>query len=365
MLRDRLRTLPDRPRAQLTTLPTPLHPLHRLTQRLDGPEIWIKRDDLTGLAGGGNKTRKLEFLVGDALQAGADTLVTVGAVQSNHTRQTAAAAARVGLDCALLHNAWVPEPGDTYRRAGNVLLSELLGARLYLDETERPVGDPGRLAALAQRLQHDGRRPYVIPGGASDHRLGGLGYVVCAAEIATQASELGLGGFDAIVHCTGSSSTQAGLLAGFVALGIGTRVIGVSDDDEVERKRERVLRIANATMDELELTAPVKDAEVIVADPNPYGVASPDTLDAIRLFACTEGLMADPVYEGKAIRGLIDLVERGALHKGQRVLLVHLGGTHGVHGYADRLWQRGLVPITRRSDPAAPDDRAARTPGTG
>lgn len=346
MLLERLRTLPDRPRAGLTTLPTPLHPLKRLTERLDGPEIWIKRDDLTGLAGGGNKTRKLEFLVGDALETGADTLVTIGAIQSNHTRQTAAAAARVGLDCALLHNAWVPEPGDPYRRAGNVLLSELLGATLFLDETERPVGDPGQLEALGQRLRDEGRRPYVIPGGASDHPLGGLGYVVCAAEIATQAGELGVD-FDAVVHCTGSSSTQAGLLAGLAALGVGTRVIGVSDDGEMEQKRERVLCIANATERELGLPARVtaSDVEIVVADPNPYGVASPDTLDAIRLFARTEGLIADPVYEGKAIRGLIDLVERGVLRRGQRVLLVHLGGTHGVHGYADRLWQRGLVPL--------------------
>jgi 1-aminocyclopropane-1-carboxylate deaminase len=342
----------DRPRAALAVLPTAVHPLTRLTEHLDGPEIWIKRDDLTGLAGGGNKTRKLEFLVGEALDTGADTLVTVGAIQSNHTRQTAAAAARVGLDCALLHNGWVPEPGDHYRSAGNVLLSELLGATLYLDETERPVGDPGRLEALAQRLRDEGRRPYVIPGGASDHRLGGLGYFVCAAEIATQAKELGVQ-FDCVVHCTGSCGTQAGLLAGFAALGATTRVIGVSDDDETDEKRERILRLANATLRELGVDAGVSagDVEVTVADPSPYGVAGRATLDAIRLFARTEGLIADPVYEGKSVRGLIDLVERGVLHGGQRVLLMHLGGTHAVHAYAGQLWQQSLMPLERTASP--------------
>jgi 1-aminocyclopropane-1-carboxylate deaminase len=334
------------PRAELAALPTALHPLSRLTALLDGPELWIKRDDLTGLAGGGNKTRKLEFLVGDALAAGADTLVTVGAIQSNHTRQTAAAAARVGLGCALLHNAWVPDAGEQYRRVGNVLLSELLGAELYHDATERPVGDPGDLDALAQRLRDDGRRPYVIPGGASDHPLGGLGYAVCAAELATQAEALRID-FDHVVHCTGSSGTQAGLVAGFAALGIATRVIGVSDDDETDEKRARVLRLANATLDVLGLAARVDaaDVDVVVGDASPYGVADARTIDAIRLFARTEGLMADPVYEGKAIRGLIELIERGTLRRGQRVLLLHLGGTDAVHAYAGQLSQHSLRPL--------------------
>ncbi|MGH9212571.1 MAG: D-cysteine desulfhydrase family protein [Acidimicrobiales bacterium] len=342
----KLGTLPDQPWTGLAALPTPLHPLVRLTERLGGPELWIKRDDLTGLAGGGNKTRKLEFLVGDALATGADVLVSVGAIQSNHTRQTAAAAARVGLDCALLHNGWVPDAGENYRRVGNVLLSELLGARLYVDDQERLLGDPGRLEMLAERLRAAGREPYIVPGGASDHPLGGLGYVVCAAEVVTQADELGID-FDVVVHCTGSSGTQAGLLAGFAALGKTTRVIGVSDDDQTDQKSERVLRLANATLQRLGLQAQVSpsDVEIIIADPSSYGVAAPETLAAIRLFARTEGLMADPVYEGKAIRGLIGLIEQGVLHRGQRVLLFHLGGTHAVHAYADQLWQHGLVTL--------------------
>src|SRR3954471_6918203 len=240
--------LQQHPRARLALLPTPVHRLERLSERLGGPEIWIKRDDLTGLAGGGNKTRKLEFLVGDALRCGADTLVTVGAIQSNHTRQTAAAAARVGLDCVLLHNGWAPEAGPFYGRTGNVLLSEILGAELVFDGAQRSVGDAGDLDAVVQRLAERGRRPYLIPGGASDHPLGGLGYAACAAEIAAQADELALR-FDVIVHCTGSSGTQAGLLAGLAALSHSVRVIGVSDDDETAGKRERVLRLGNPTLE--------------------------------------------------------------------------------------------------------------------
>ena len=171
-----------------------------------------------GATGGGNKTRKLEFVVADAVRQGADTLVTVGAVQSNHTRQTAAAAVRAGLRCVLLHNGWAPAPGPDYRTVGNVLLSDVLGAELYADETPRHIDDPGRIDELVDHLRREGRRPYLIPGGASDHPLGGHGYAACAAEIATQAEALGVR-FDAIVHCTGSSSTQSGLLAGLAALG--------------------------------------------------------------------------------------------------------------------------------------------------
>jgi 1-aminocyclopropane-1-carboxylate deaminase len=314
-----------------------------LTDALDGPEIWIKRDDLTGFAGGGNKTRKLEFLVGEALATRADTLVTVGALQSNHTRQTAAAAARIGLECALLHNNWVPSPGPYYDRVGNLLLSDLLGATLYYDPTERRIGDEGHLEALVDHLRTQGSRPYLIPGGASEHRLGGLGYLGCAAEIVTQADELDIE-FDCVVHCTGSSSTQAGLLAGFAALGSETRVVGVSDDNETAEKARRVQRLANATLAELGLPATVRsaDVEVVVADTSPYGVVALGTIDAIRRLARTEGIAADPVYEGKALAGLIDLIGRGILNRDDRVLLLHLGGTPAIHAYADQLWEGTL-----------------------
>jgi 1-aminocyclopropane-1-carboxylate deaminase len=247
---DWLRSLAAWPRASLALLPTPVHRLPRLARHIGGVDLWIKRDDLTGLAGGGNKTRKLEFLIGEAMHLGADTLVTVGAIQSNHTRQTAAAARRAGLECALLHCCWTEDAGSYYRSVGNILLSSILGAQLFLDDAPRPIEDSGPLAALCQHLRERGRMPYLIPGGASDHRLGGFGYAVCAAEIAAQAAEQGVH-FDYVVHCSGSSGTQAGLVAGFAALGEKTRVIGIPDDDETAIKRERVLRLANATLAEL------------------------------------------------------------------------------------------------------------------
>lgn len=341
------------PRTRLAVLPTPIHTLDRLTTHLGGPQLWIKRDDLTGLAGGGNKTRKLEFLVGDALDTGADTLVTVGAVQSNHTRQTAAAAARVGLHCALLHNGWAPPPGPHYRSVGNLLLSGLMGAELHLDDTIRHIDDPGELDTLTDQLRQRGRRPYLIPGGASDHPLGGYGYAACAAEIVTQAATLGVA-FDYVVHCTGSSGTQAGLLAGFAALGATTRVIGISDDNERQAKQIRVLRLANATLKRLGHTTRVNpsDVEVVVADPHPYGVATEGTIEAIQLLACTEGIIADPVYEGKAVHGLLRLISTGRLHRDHQVLLMHLGGTPAVHAWADRLWQ--TIPPPAPFPPARP-----------
>jgi len=334
------------PRVSLACLPTPLHPLRRLSEDMGGPEIWIKRDDLTGLAGGGNKTRKLEYVVADALQAGADTLVTVGAVQSNHTRQTAAAAARVGLRSALLHNNWVPGTGPGKGKVGNPLLSGMVGASLYYDPTVRQVGDDGQIAALADGLRAEGRRPYLIPGGASEHRLGSFGYVGCAAEIVAQARALGIE-FDHVVHCTGSSSTQAGLVAGFAALGARPRVIGVADDDETSQKAARVLRLASAALAELDLPAAVSaaDVEVIASDPNPYGVAGPGTIDAILRLARAEGIAADPVYEGKALAGLIELTGRGVLTREHRVLLLHLGGTPAIHAYSDQLRQGSFLAV--------------------
>lgn len=359
---DLLQRLAKWPRTKLACLPTPLHPLRRLTTELGGPEIWIKRDDLSGLAGGGNKTRKLEFVIADALQARATVLVTVGAVQSNHTRQTAAAAAKVGLDCVLLHNNWAAAPSSFYGRVGNVLLSDLLGASLYYDATKRPIGDDGQLDALVEYLRTEGDRPYVIPGGASVHRLGGFGYVVCAAEIAVQAHDLGLD-FDCVVHCTGSSSTQAGLLAGFAALRSQIRVVGVSDDGETAVKAERVLRLANATLAELgfPMTVSGADVEVVAADRSPYGVPAPETIAAMRWLARTEGVIADPVYEGKALLGLIELIRGGVLGEGDRVLLLHLGGTPAVHAYADQVWQaslRDLPQLSPRSDTELPPSKS-------
>lgn len=329
--------LADRPRAALAQLPTPIHELKNFAKQLDGQELWIKRDDLTGLEGGGNKTRKLEFLVGDAIAIGADMLVTAGAIQSNHTRQTAAAAAKCNLKCALLHFGWTKDAGPVYRQVGNVLLSSMMGPDMFLDETERPIEDQSPLVDFFEYQKSLGHTPYLIPAGASEHRLGSLGYMACAVEIVKQSEALDVR-FDYIVHCTGSSSTQAGLLAGFAAIGENMRIIGVADDDETDIKKGRVLQLANDALAEIGMSERVapSDVEIIAADKSPYGKADSETIDAINLLARTEGLIADPVYEGKALRGLLALANDGRFEKGSRVLLMHLGGTPAVHAYASQ-----------------------------
>ena len=340
-----LQHLASRPRAALAQLPTPIHRLKNFGKHLPDCELWIKRDDLTGLEGGGNKTRKLEFLIGDAIETGADMLVTVGAIQSNHTRQAAAAAAKCNLKCALLHFGWTQDAGPVYRQVGNILLSSIMGADLYLDETERSIEDQGPLVEFCDFLQAQGHVPYRIPAGASEHRLGSLGYMNCAAEIIQQSLDLGVR-FDYVVHCTGSSSTQSGLVAGFAAMGETVKVIGIADDDETHIKRERVQELANDALAELAISARVssEDVEIVAVDRSPYGSAEPETLDAIRLLAQTEGLIADPVYEGKALRGLLALAGAERFDSGCKILLMHLGGTPAVHAYAKQFDAPNLQP---------------------
>ena len=306
----------------------------------------MKRDDLTGLEGGGNKTRKLEFLVGDAIERECDMLVTVGAIQSNHTRQTAAAAAKAGMKCALLHCAWTKDAGPNYRHVGNILLSNLMGASLYLDKTERPIEDQGPLDEFIGHLREQDHKPYLIPGGASEHPLGSFGYLNCAAELAFQSDQLGLT-FDYLIHTTGSSSTQAGLVAGFKALGVSTRVIGVADDGETKIKGRRVLELANEALRVLELPALVKteDIEVIASNDADYGYADEAIKDGIRQMARTEGLIADPVYEGRAIRGLLDLSASGRFTPDDSILLMHLGGSPAIHAYANQFGAIELQPF--------------------
>ncbi len=325
------------PRADLALLPTPLHRLANFSSRLNDLNVWIKRDDMTGLEGGGNKTRKLEYLVGDALARGFDMLVTIGAIQSNHTRQTAAAAAKAGLQCALLHYAWTEDAGPHYRAVGNILLSHTMGAQLYVDDTPRPIEDQGPLEEFCEHLRQLGHKPYLIPGGASEHPLGSLGYMTCAGEILQQAEQAGVY-FDYLVHCTGSSSTQSGLLAGFAALGAKTRVIGIADDEETTIKTARVQTLANDTLRTMQLDSMVKaeDVTVMSFDHSHYGVADEQTREAIRLLASTEGLIADPVYEAKAVRGLLTLAQQGYFSTGANILLMHLGGSPAIHAYANQ-----------------------------
>ena len=235
------------------------------------------------------------------------------------------------------------DAGPLYRQSGNILLSSLMGADLYLDETERPIEDQSPLLGFVEQLKIAGHKPYLIPGGASEHRLGGLGYMACAAELVIQSRDKGIQ-FDYVVHCTGSSSTQAGLVAGFTFLNEDIKVIGIADDDETDIKRGRVLELANCTLDDLELSARVSptDIEIISVDQSDYGTAEPETLDVIRLLARSEGLVADPVYEGKALRGLQQLATDGRFESDSRVLLMHLGGTPAVHAYANQFGETRL-----------------------
>jgi 1-aminocyclopropane-1-carboxylate deaminase/D-cysteine desulfhydrase-like pyridoxal-dependent ACC family enzyme len=241
------------------------------------------------------------------------------------------------MKCALLHFGWTKDAGPVYRQVGNVLLSSIMGAEMFLDETERPIEDQSPLIEFCEYLKGCGHLPYLIPAGASEHRLGSLGYMACAAEIVKQSKALDVH-FDYVVHCTGSSSTQAGLVAGFAVMGEKTGVIGVSDDDETSIKRDRVMRLANDALAETGMSVRVSptDVEIIAADKSPYGVAESETFDAIRLLARMEGLIADPVYEGKAVRGLLALAHDGRFERGCRILLMHLGGTPAVHAYANQ-----------------------------
>lgn len=342
-LTNRLHSLPRFPLAQL---PTPLQPLNNFGRLLNGPKLWIKRDDLSGLEGGGNKTRKLEYLTGDAVNKGHDMLVTVGAIQSNHTRQTAAAAAKAGLKCALLHCAWTKDAGPNYRNVGNILLSHMMGADLYINETPRPIEDQGPLDEFMVHLGNQGHNPYLIPGGASEHPLGSMGYINCAAELAHEMQQTGTV-FDYLVHTTGSSSTQAGLVAGFKALGVKTKVIGVADDGETKIKIRRVRMLANDALGTLGLPDLVKedDIEVIASNDADYGYADDNIKDGIQQMARHEGLIADPVYEGRAIRGLLDLSASNRFEPDANILLMHLGGSPAVHAYAGQFGDINLIPF--------------------
>jgi 1-aminocyclopropane-1-carboxylate deaminase len=323
-------------RFRLAQLPTPMEPLTRLSAHLGGPEIWIKRDDCTGLAGGGNKTRKLEYLLSDALAHGADTLVTIGGIQSNHTRQTAAAAARAGLRSVLVLERWVNWPGENYERVGNILLNRILGAHIEI-ALGSVASASANLGDAAERVRSQGGVPYVIPSGASDHPLGGLGYVRCAREILQQSEDNGLQ-FSAIVHATSSGSTQAGLVVGCAALGATCRVIGIDVDADADHTRSTVLRIARSTAALVDAGREILDEDVQVAagySGDAYGLPTPQTTEAIRLVGRLEGVLLDPVYEGKAMAGLIDMIRHQQFASSDRILFLHLGGTPALHAYAD------------------------------
>ncbi len=325
-------------RVELLFGPSPVHPLRRLSEHLGGEvEIWAKRDDCNaGLAYGGNKTRKLEYLAADALAQGCDTLVSIGGVQSNHTRQVAAVAARLGLGCVLVQERWVDWPDAVYDKVGNILLSRIMGAEVRLEAAGFDIGiRPSWEQALAD-VDARGGKPYAIPAGASDHPLGGLGFARWAGEVAEQERELGVF-FDTIVVCSVTGSTQAGMVAGFAAQERPRRVLGIDGSATVEQTWSQIARIARSTAEAIGLGRELADEEIVLLDEwhaGTYGIPDAKTIEAIRLCARLEGVLTDPVYEGKSMAALIDLVRDKRLEPGSRVLYAHLGGQPALNAYA-------------------------------
>jgi 1-aminocyclopropane-1-carboxylate deaminase len=317
--------------------PSPVHRLDRLSSHLGGATLWAKRDDCnSGLAYGGNKTRKLEYLVADALAQGCDTLVSIGGVQSNHTRQVAAAAARTGLGCVLVQERWVDWPDVVYDRVGNIQLSRIMGADVRLVNAGFGIGFKESWQQALADVEAGGGKPYPIPAGASDHRLGGLGFANWAREVEAQEQELGVF-FDTIVVCAVTGSTQAGMIAGFAAQGHERRVIGIDGSATPAETRDQIARIARATAALIELDRDLDDAEIILDDryhAGTYGIPDDQTLEAIRLAGRLEGMITDPVYEGKSMAGMVDLVSSGEIDRHGNVLYAHLGGQPALNAYA-------------------------------
>ncbi len=325
-------------RYPLTFGPTVIEPLPRLSEHLGGQvELFAKREDCnSGLAFGGNKLRKLEYIVPDILASGADTLVTIGGVQSNHTRQVAAVAAKLGLKCRLVQESWVPFPDAVYDRVGNILMSRVLGAEIELVDEGFDIGIRESWERALQSVRDRGGIPYAIPAGASEHPLGGLGFVGFAEEVRAQEAELGFS-FDYVVVCTVTGSTHAGMLVGFAADGRARRVIGIDASGTAQQTRDQVLRIARHTADLVELEQSLAPEDVVLLEDYAYpayGVPSEETNEAIRLCARLEGMLTDPVYEGKSMQGLIDRVQQGFFPAGSRVLYAHLGGVPAINGYS-------------------------------
>lgn len=327
----------DFPRYPLLFGPSPVHPLTRLSEHLGGATIWAKREDVnSGLAYGGNKTRKLEYLVPDAIAQGADTLVSIGGYQSNHTRQVAAVAAKIGMKCVLVQENWVNWPDSLNDRVGNIMLSRIMGAEVRLDPAGFGIGFKSSWQRALDDVRNAGGVPYAIPAGASDHRLGGLGFANWASEVEQQERELGVF-FDTIVVCSVTGSTQAGMIAGFAGQDRPRRVIGIDASAKIEEAREQVARIARNTAVLIQLGRHLRDDEITVRPEwagEFYGIPVESTLEAIRLTGRLEGVIIDPVYEGKSMAGLIDLVSSGEIPRDSTVLFAHLGGQPALNAYS-------------------------------
>ena len=323
-------------RVSLGHFPTPLEPMPRLREHLGGPQIWVKRDDCTGLATGGNKTRKLEFSMADALEQGADTIVTVGAVQSNHVRQTAAAACKLGLVCEVLLEHRVVNPSEPYANSGNVFLDRIFGANLR----EYPAGTDfdAAMDAVAREIKARGGKPYIIPGGASN-TIGALGYVNCAIELLEQAEELDLR-IDHLVTATGSAGTQAGLIVGLRALGSDMPLLGIGVNAAQDAQEDKVYKLACETADFIGKPGIVAREDVI-ANCNyvgaGYGIPTEGMNEAILMLARLEGLLFDPVYSGKGLAGMIDLIRNSHFDAADNIVFLHTGGSAALFAYTDQL----------------------------
>ena len=325
-------------RYPLTYGPTPIDPLPRLSAALGGEvEIYAKRDDCnSGLAMGGNKLRKLEYIVPDAIASGADTLVSIGGVQSNHTRMVAATAAKIGMKCVVIQEKWVPHYDAVYDRVGNILMTRLMGADSRLVDDGFDIGIRQSWESAIQSVKDAGGKPYAIPAGASVHKYGGLGYVGFAEEVAEQEKALGFT-FDYVVVCVVTGSTQGGMIVGFAAQDRADRVIGIDASGTPAQTRAQVRGIVDDTAALVGLGREVRDDEIVILEDyaHPaYGVPSEETNAAIRLAARTEAMMTDPVYEGKSMQGLVDLTRKGFFPKGSKVLYAHLGGAPALNGYS-------------------------------
>ena len=330
--------LEDFERYPLLFGPSPVHPMKRLSEHLGGGvEIWAKREDCNSpIAFGGNKVRKLEYLVPEALSQGCDTLVSIGGVQSNHTRQVTGVAAHLGLKAVTVQEAWVDWPEVIYDRVGNIQLSRIMGGDVRLDEAGFDIGIRDSWQRALASVEEAGGKPYAIPAGASDHPLGGLGFAQWAAEVAAQEEELGIF-FDTILVCTVTGSTHAGMIAGFALEDRGRRVIGIDASATFDKTRDQVRRIAANTAELIGLDRPLTDDDVTIVDgyhAGVYGIPDDQTLDAIRTCARLEGVLTDPVYEGKSMAGLMGLVRSGEIPAGSRVLYAHLGGQPALPAYA-------------------------------
>jgi len=326
------------PRHPLTFGPSPIQHLKRLSAHLGGEvELYAKREDCnSGLAFGGNKTRKLEYLIPEALAQGCDTLVSIGGIQSNQTRQVAAVAAHLGLKCVLVQENWVNYSDAVYDRVGNIEMSRILGADVRLDAAGFDIGIRPSWEQAMQDVRRAGGKPFPIPAGCSEHPLGGLGFVAFAEEVRAQEAELGFK-FDYIVVCSVTGSTQAGMVVGFAADGRADRVIGIDASAKPAQTHAQILRIARNTAKLVELGREITEADVVLdtryGGPE-YGLPNDGTLEAIRLCARQEGMLTDPVYEGKSMHGMIDKVRRGEFPAGSRVLYAHLGGVPALNAYS-------------------------------